>query len=120
MKYLLTINMNPSTWDALSEDDRNAVYSGHERFLEETAKSGEFICTKAVAEPAASATVRARGGAVEVADGLQAETAAFLCGYYLVDCADRERAIELAALVPEAAHTAVEVRAIVHEHGREA
>jgi hypothetical protein len=42
---------------------------------------------------------------------------AFLCGYYVVDVADEARAVELAARIPDAKHTAIEVRPVVHEAG---
>jgi hypothetical protein len=52
--------------------------------------------------------------------GLPADAgSAFLCGYYLVDRAGKERAIEVAALAPEAAFTGIEVREIVYELGAE-
>lgn len=119
MKYLLTINMNEAIWDALSEEDKTSVYAGHERFVAATTESGEFICTKAVDSPNASVTVRVREDGTEVATGLVTESETFLCGYYLVECASTDRAIELAALVPEARHTAIEVRPIIHEQGKE-
>ncbi|RRS01705.1 YciI family protein [Glycomyces terrestris] len=119
MKYLLTINMHQGLWDGLSEEEHNSVYAAHERFLAATTESGEFICTKAFDSPAASHTVRIREDATEVATGLASDSETFLCGYYLVECASIDRAIELAALVPEARHTAVEVRPIIHEQGKE-
>jgi hypothetical protein len=52
--------------------------------------------------------------------GIFADTGStFLCGYYLVDCAGKERAIEVAALAPEAAFTGIAVREIVYELGAE-
>jgi hypothetical protein len=35
----------------------------------------------------------------------------------VVDCATEERAVELAAKIPDARHAAVEVRPVVHEVG---
>jgi len=43
------------------------------------------------------------------------ESEAFLCGYYVVDVESEERAVELAAKIPDAEYTAVEVRKVVHE-----
>jgi hypothetical protein len=44
----------------------------------------------------------------------------FICGYYVVDIASRERAVELAALIPDARYAAVELREIVCEDGPDA
>jgi hypothetical protein len=90
------------------------VFSGHEAFQREITGSGEYIETKAWGEPSDSARVRVRGGATSVTEVAADE---FACGYYLVECASRERAIELAAKIPDALHTAVEVRPIAHESG---
>jgi hypothetical protein len=54
------------------------------------------------------------------ADGLTSQSSSptpvrVSCGYYLVDCSSKERAIEVGALAPEAAFTGIEVREIVYE-----
>jgi len=46
-------------------------------------------------------------------DGPFAETKEHLGGYYLIDVADLDRAIELAAQIPNARNGVVEVRPIV-------
>ena len=45
-------------------------------------------------------TVRVRGGEVVVTDGPFAETKEQLGGYYLIECADLDAAIEIAAGIP--------------------
>jgi hypothetical protein len=42
-----------------------------------------------------------------------AESAEFMCGYYLIECRSKQRAIELAAQMPEARFTGIEVRPVV-------
>ncbi|MGE5335020.1 MAG: YciI family protein [Nitrososphaerota archaeon] len=110
MKYMLLIYMNPTTWESLSEEQQNAVFRGHEDFQKTITASGEMVTTEALAEPSNSATVRVRGGEASVASGAYQETNEFFCGYYIVDCATKERAIELAGLIPDAQYTAIEVR----------
>jgi hypothetical protein len=107
---MLLIYMNPKTWETLSEEEQNAVFRGHEEFQKTTKASGEFVGTEALADPSNSATVCVRDGATAVTDGPYVASPEFFCGYYLVDCASKERAIELAALVPDAQYTAMEVR----------
>jgi hypothetical protein len=117
MKYVLTLFIDPKTFGSLSEDEQNAVFTAHDRFQETTKASGEYVETKAFAQPEETVTVRVREGVASTTDGLYAGTGTgeFLCGHYVVDCETKERAIELAALVPEAALTGVEVRPVVHE-----
>jgi hypothetical protein len=115
MKYLLTLHMDPALWAGLTDDQKNGVYKGHGTFTELITDSGEMVGTKALAEPAETRTVRVRGGAPQVTAGAFGEAGTFLCGYYVVDVESEARAVELAALVPDAQYTAVEVRKVVHE-----
>ncbi|MFG3053128.1 YciI family protein [Kitasatospora sp. NPDC048239] len=115
MKYMLLIHMNPVVWDGLSERERNAVFSEHATFQQDILDSGEMVMTQALADPSSSATVRVRGGRPAVTDGPYLDAKEFLAGYYLVDCASRERAVELAGLIPEARYTGIEVRQVVFE-----
>ncbi|MET7993902.1 MULTISPECIES: YciI family protein [unclassified Amycolatopsis] len=113
MKYLLTINMTPALWDALPDSAKQDVYDGHGAFMKNNA--AEFVETKALAAPAESVIVKVRDGKAIHETGLIHGSETFFCGYYVVDVPTKERAIELAAQVPEAKHTAVEVRPVVHE-----
>ena len=65
-------------------------------------KSGEMITTQALADPSQSAVVRVRGGQPAVTDGPYLEAKEYLGGFYVIDCESRERAIELAAMIPDA------------------
>jgi hypothetical protein len=57
--------------------------------------------------------VGARGGEVVVSDGPYAETKEALTGFYLLECADLDEAIAVAAQIPAAWHGAVEVRPVL-------
>ncbi|PXX71795.1 hypothetical protein DFR70_1011229 [Nocardia tenerifensis] len=115
MKFLLIMHSNPQVWDALTEQERNEVMSGHGAFMETVKKSGEMLGTTALADPSESAVVRVRGGVQAVTDGPYLEAKEYLGGYYLVECASRERALELAALIPDAGveGLGIEVRPVV-------
>lgn len=115
MKFLLIMHSNPQIWDALTDQERNEVMSGHGVFMETVKKSGEMISTTALADPSQSAVVRVRGGVQAVTDGPYLEAKEYLGGYYLVECASRERALELAALIPDARveGLGIEVRPVV-------
>jgi len=54
--------------------------------------------------------VRVRNGKVSVTDGPFAETKEQLAGFYLIDAADLNEAIQLAAKIPPARIGCVEVR----------
>ncbi|MGP4016865.1 YciI family protein [Saccharopolyspora sp. 5N708] len=121
MKFMLIMHMNPQIWDALTEDERNEVMNGHGEFIETVRESGELLGTTALADPASSAVVRVRGGAPAVTDGPYLEAKEYLGGYYLVECETRERALELAAMIPDARidGLGIEVRPVVFTAGAE-
>jgi hypothetical protein len=54
-----------------------------------------------------------------VTDGPFLEAKEHLAGYYEVDCASIERAVELAGLMPEARYQGVEVRPVLGPGGDE-
>ncbi|WP_433207492.1 YciI family protein [Dactylosporangium sp. CS-047395] len=114
MKYLLLIHMNPDVWSTLTQADIDEVMAGHDTFIKTITESGELIRTDALGQPAESAVVRVRGGAPAVTDGPYVEAKEFLAGFYFVECATRDRALELAAMIPDAKWNAIEVRPIVH------
>jgi hypothetical protein len=113
VKYLLLIYFNPATWDSLSEEEQLAVFSGHAAFIRTIRESGEMIGTEALANPSQSTVVKVRDGVPMVTDGPFLEAKEFFAGYYLVDCESRERAIELAGMIPDAKFAALEVRPVM-------
>ena len=75
------------------------------------------IRAAAVLHPTSTATVvrvvGARGGEVVTTDGPYAETKEALTGYYLIEAADLDEAVALAAAIPAAWGGAVEVRPVL-------
>jgi hypothetical protein len=121
MKYLLIMHLNPEIWESLTEAEREAVMGGHGKFIETIRESGEMISTEALGDPSASAVVRVRDGVPVVTDGPYLETKEYLGGYYLIDCESKERALELAALIPDASvdGLGIEVRPVMFSAGME-
>ena len=75
------------------------------------------IKASAVLHPTSTATVvrvtGARGGDVITTDGPYAETKEALTGFYLLEAADLEEAVAIAARIPAAWGGAVEVRPVL-------
>lgn len=115
MKYMLIMQLNPQAWDALTEEERNEVMSGHGEFIKTIQESGEMVSTDALAGPPESVVVRGTGGAQIVSDGPYAEAKEFMGGFYIVECQSKERAVDLAKLIPDTRFDglAVEVRPIL-------
>lgn len=117
MKYLLIIQMNPATWESLSENERTAIAEGQTTFMDTITASGEMVGTHALADPSQSAVVRGRPGASTVTDGPFVESKEFMGGFYVVDCVSAGRAYELAAMIPGTEHLPVEVRPVIFTAG---
>jgi|SRR5580700_6876742 hypothetical protein len=110
MQYALMINVEPGYAEAMSEADRAAVLA---EFL---ALSDDARCVTSVQlQPAETATcVRVVGGRTLMTDGPFADTKEVLGGLYLVEAANLDEAIELAARLPPARlGGVVEVRPVV-------
>ncbi|NUR92317.1 MAG: YciI family protein, partial [Nonomuraea sp.] len=106
MKYLILIYSNPATrklWEQFSDADQARGLQVYHELTKELAESGELLATESLDDPALTTNVRVEGGATLTSDGPFAEAKELLAGFYLVDCASRERATQIAARVPEAA-----------------
>jgi hypothetical protein len=109
VKFLLSVYADPG--QVRAED--------HERFRTAARESGELVDGEAVADASTSAVVRLRDGVPTVTDGPYLASPVQLTAYYLIDCQDRERAIELAATLPAARSVGVEVRPVMRAGGLE-
>ena len=71
-------------------------------------------------DPSQAAVVTVRNGQPAVTDGPFLEAKEHLGGFYLIDCEDKDRAIELAAQIPDAAieGLGVEVRQVMFADGQ--
>jgi hypothetical protein len=119
MKYMLLIYQNPAVLEALSEEDRNAVFGEVDAIMQELTESGEWVGGEALADPSNAKTVRVRGGMPAVTDGPFVESKEQLAGYCLFECESQERAIDIAARWPDARYNAVELRPLMNEAGTE-
>ena len=119
MKCLLIIATDPETLASLSDEERDGLLAAHERFQREVVEPGELLSSVVLADPSDTKTVRVRDGVRVVTDGPYAAATETFAGYYLVECETLERATELAAAIPDARFTAVEVRPLMHHAGME-
>ncbi|MEV5988542.1 YciI family protein [Streptomyces sp. NPDC052051] len=120
MKFLISMHISPAVMDALTDDEKAAIGAGHGAFIEALKASGELITTQALVDPSQAAVVSVRGGRRVVTDGPFLESKEYLGGFYLVDCENKERAIELASRIPDAAveGLGIEVRQVMFADGQ--
>ena len=115
MKYLIMIRSNPDfqrVWAGLDDEQRRGLGRGHRALAEELADTGELVAAEGLDDVALTRRVSVRDGRTLVSDGPLAEAKEHLAGFYLVECGP-ERAIEIAARVPDAAWGEVLVRPVL-------
>ena len=120
MKFLISLHINPAVLDALTDEEKAAIGAGHGAFIEELKESGELLTTQALVDPSQAVVVSVRDGRPVVTDGPFLEAKEFLGGFYLIDCEDKKRAIELATRIPDTriAGLGVEVRQVMFADGQ--
>ncbi|HVB06356.1 MAG TPA: YciI family protein [Acidimicrobiales bacterium] len=110
MKYMLLIHTNGSDWEDPAEAE--AMMGEYMAFTQSIVESGELVSGDPLEGPDTATTVKVRGGTTSTTDGPFAEVKEFLAGYYIVDVKDLDRALELAARIPDARTAGIEVRPI--------
>ena len=81
-------------------------------FGEGMRKSGHYVAAEALQPVKTARTVRVRNGKTSITDGPFAETKEQLGGFYLIEAADENEALRLAAQIPPARVGSIEVRPI--------
>jgi hypothetical protein len=113
MQYMLLIYGDPSGWENVSEDDRNAMYAAYGAFTKDLQDKGAMIAGDELQPTTAATTVRVRNDETLVTDGPFAETKEQLGGYYLIEAETIDEAIQWAARIPSARNGSIEVRPVV-------
>src|SRR5215831_11379264 len=112
MKYLCLVYYDEQTLDAMPRDEFAVFSQEHLALDEDLIKNGHSIAAEALQPVQTAVTVRMRNGKLSTTDGPFAETKEQLGGFYLVEAADLNEAIQIAARIPSARLGSIEVRPI--------
>ena len=112
MRYLLMICADEQQVGAMSEREGSAILAEYGKFMDEMGKRGVLQGGERLQPTKKAATVQVRNGRVLTSDGPFAETKEQLGGYFMVDCRDKDEAIEIASKIPGARLGTIEVRPI--------
>ena len=107
MRFLFLLHGDAEGEAALSVDERRAIVEEHIAYGQMLRERGAHVAGEAL--DATGAAVVRPGGDPVVTDGPFAETKEAIGGFYLVDCASRAEALELAGRLPASPGLAVEV-----------
>lgn len=116
-KYLILIYGNEQLWAGRSPQELQRLGDGHRAFRR--AAGAALLGGEELEEASTATTLRTDpAGRVTTTDGPFLETKEALGGYYLVEAANLDEVIALAARLPEVSegHGGVEIRPVV-DHG---
>ena len=105
MKYLCLVYGEEKDIGAMTDDGCMA----YDQALRNT---GRCLASEALQPVRTATTVRVRHGKVSITDGPFAETKECLAGFYLIEAADMNDAIQIASQIPPARVGSIEVRPV--------
>ena len=113
MRYICLIYTNEADYNQMTEAQQQANMGAYWAFTEAVNKAGVNKGGDALMPTSMATTVRVRSGKTVTTDGPFAETKEQLGGYYMLECANLDEAIEWAAKIPGAAVGSIEVRPVM-------
>jgi hypothetical protein len=118
MKYLILIHQNRGAREEFASFTPTMQAEGlaaYQKLNADLVARGEYVAGEALDADTTATVVRGSQGSYVHSDGPFAETKEMLAGFYLVDVASRERAVEIAQQIPEvqAGAAAIEVRPVM-------
>ena len=112
MKYMLMICRDEPTWDKLGVSERQKIYRDTVELSRELTERGQYLGGFPLYPSSAATSVRVRDGKRVITDGPFAETREQLGGYMIIDVEDLDEALAIAARIPLARTSTVEVRPV--------
>jgi len=118
MKYLILIHQNRGAREQFASFPPEVQAAGMQAYYDlnaELTRTGEMVSAEALSDDSTATVLSLKSGSVVTSDGPFAESKEMLAGFYLVDVTSLDRALEIAALIPEVQAGAgdVEVRAVM-------
>ncbi|WP_447776136.1 YciI family protein [Variovorax boronicumulans] len=110
MRYLCLIYGTDAQTSHFSVQDMDHYINEHIDYDAHLEALGKLVVAEALQPAGTAVTVRMRNDKLSVTDGPFAETSEQLGGFYLVDADSEEEALQLAAGIPSARFSSIEVR----------
>lgn len=107
MKYMLLVYSDENGW---AEGEREACMRESSALCHELHAKGQYVAASPLEPVSLATSVRLREGKRLITDGPFAETTEQLGGYYLIDVANLDEAIAIAARIPPAKKGTIEIR----------
>lgn len=111
-KYMLIMRGTDESYANLEKADFNEILETMGRFNDELIRAGVLLAAEGLDDPKEGVVVDFTGETPVVTDGPYGETKELFGGYYIVDVASKEEAIEWAKRAPLTAGTKTEIRRV--------
>ncbi|WP_300619136.1 YciI family protein [Dokdonella sp.] len=112
MKFLVMIYNDESLLAEMPASEFDTTMRGCLEHADELRGQGHLLDSQQLEAPSTAKTLRVRGGRATVIDGPFAETKEILGGFNLIEAADMDEALRIAAEFPWAATGSIEVRPV--------
>lgn len=112
MKFLLLVYTDTTLMDALPEERYDAMMRDCLSHADDLRREGRILDFQQLEGPETARSVRIRDGRLTTTDGPFSETKEVLGGFNLVEAADMEEAVRMAAEFPWASTGCIEVRPV--------
>jgi hypothetical protein len=112
MQYMLLIYQSEADAKRRSDAEQRQMMQDYFAFTRDLAQAGKLKAGDPLEPTATATTVRVRDGKTLVTDGPFAETREQLGGYYMVEAADLDDAVAIAARIPSSKCGTIEVRPV--------
>ncbi len=114
MQYMILNFEDAATFETRNNPDKAPAYWGSWiAYSQALAASGVMVGGNGLQPPVTATTLRLRDGKRHVQDGPFADAKEQLGGYFIIDVADLDTALDWAARSPAAAYGSVEVRPVM-------
>ena len=118
MLYLLSLIDEEPNWEEVSPDDMQEMVDAMGRYNDELKEAGVMVDGHGLRGRETASVVRFSEGSQTVTDGPFAETKEQLMGFWIIEAANLDEALEWTKKAP-LQEGAVEVRPLVEEQGEE-
>lgn len=112
MRYACLVYLVEKEMAAMSESEARTCTEESLAYDEALRRSGQLVVAQALAPVETATTIRVRHGKLTATDGPFAETKEQLGGFILIEARDMNEAIRLAAGIPIAKYSTIEVRPV--------
>jgi hypothetical protein len=112
MLFMLVIYNDPNLVDTLPEGEYNGMMRECLAHADELRQEGHLIESRMLDDSKRARTVRMRNGRLAATDGPFAEVKEVLGGFNLIEAADMDEAVRIAAAFPWARTGSVEIRPV--------